>query len=95
MLLADRRLIKSVHATQRDHTARLTRLENGMGDVTRRLGAVEGRLGAVEGRLGAVEGRLGAVEVTLTKVHAGVDAIQDLLTRNLAQGNAQEDGPQG
>jgi len=69
------KLLQSLHITQQDHTKRLTRLEDGMGEVTRRLGAVEGRLGAVEGRL--------------TLVHVGVDAIKDLLTRNINQENPE------
>jgi chromosome segregation ATPase len=75
-------LLQSLHDTQQDHTKRLTRLETGQDKLHERLGAVEGRLGAVEGRLGAVES-------TLTIVHAGVDAIQGLLTRNIEQENPE------
>jgi len=81
-LRVDHKLLQSLHIIQQDHTKRLTRLEVGMGEVTQRLGAVEGRLENVEGRLGAVER-------TLTMVHVGVDAIKDLLTRNINQENPE------
>jgi hypothetical protein len=75
---AQERLIQAMSATQSDHTARLTRLETG-------LGQVEGRLGLVEGRLGLVEGKLDLV-------HVGVQAIHTLLT-GLSADETHEDGP--
>jgi trimeric autotransporter adhesin len=72
------RSLQALHDTQSDHTRRLTRIED-------RLGNVEDRLGNVEGRLGNVEGRLGNVEEQLSTVRVGVHAILDLLDTHLAR----------
>ena len=72
-LHVERKLLQALQDTQSDHTRQLTRLETKVDTVEKRLVAVEGRLGAVEG--------------TLQKVHVGVEAIRDMLGRDLAGDN--------
>lgn len=63
--------MQALHLTQADHTRRLTRIED--------------RVGNVEDRLGHVEDRLGHVEEGLETVKVGVHAILDLLDTHLAR----------
>jgi hypothetical protein len=60
---AQERLIQAMSETQSDHTARLTRLETG-------LGQVEGRLGQVEGKLDLVHVGVQAIHTLLTGLSA-------------------------
>ena len=65
---AQDRLLRALSHTQSDHTARLTRLE-------------EGQI-RLEGRMTRVEDRLTRVEVGLGRVESGVQAILGLLEGN-------------
>jgi chromosome segregation ATPase len=85
ILGAHTRSLQALHDTQQDHTGRLTRIEDGLGNVEGRLGNVEGRLGNVEIRLGHVEDDLVMVKEKLDTVHIGVHAVLDLLDTHLAR----------
>ena len=70
--------LQALHDTQQDHTRRLTRIEDCLGNV-------EGRLGNVEDRLVTVEEDLVTVKQDLGTVKIGVHAILDLLDTHLAR----------
>ncbi len=65
-LHVERKLLQSLHDTQQDHTARLTRLETG------------------QERLETGQEEL---QAKLERVHLGVEAIRDMLDRDLAGDN--------
>jgi chromosome segregation ATPase len=67
-LIAHKHSLQALHDTQSDHTKRLTRIENKLGNVENKLGNVEGRVGNVENKLGNVENKLGNVEGKLGNV---------------------------
>ena len=64
---AHKRLIQSIHDTQSDHTARLTRLETGLDELRQEVGELQQEVQAGFGR-----------------VLVGVEAIRDMLGRDLA-----------
>ena len=79
---AQDRLLRALSDTQSDHTARLTRLEDGLTRIEGRVTKVEGNLTRIEGRLTRVEDRLTRVEGGGVRVESGVQAILALLQGN-------------
>jgi septal ring factor EnvC (AmiA/AmiB activator) len=67
---AQRSMLQALHDTQQDHTARLTKVEDG-------LVKVEDRLVKVEDRLVNVEGTLHMVRVGVEAIHGKLDTLID------------------
>jgi len=70
-LIAHKHSLQALHDTQSDHTKRLTRIED--------------RVGNIEDRVGSIEDRVGNIEQVLGDVRIGVHAILDLLDTHLAR----------
>jgi chromosome segregation ATPase len=98
-LIAHKHSLQALHDTQSDHTKRLTRIENRVGNIENkveniesrvgniesRVGNIEGRVENIEGRVENIEGRVENIEQKLGDVHIGVHAILDLLDTHLAR----------
>lgn len=70
-LIAHKHSLQALHDTQSDHTKRLTRIEN--------------KVGNIENKVGNIEGRIGNIEQGLGDVRIGVHAILDLLDTHLVR----------
>jgi chromosome segregation ATPase len=77
---AQDRLLRALSHTQSDHTARLTRLEDGLIRIEGGLIRLDGRVTNVEGKVTRVEGRLTRVEGRLTRVEGVLTRVEDGLT---------------
>jgi hypothetical protein len=88
---AQRSMLQALHDTQSDHTARLTRLEDGVQGLNAKVGGLDVRVQSLDVRVQSLDVRVQHLEVGMREVQAGVQTIIGLLDRSLDGGNESGD----